>query len=377
MKTILFTLLILFPFSIFSQSTFKQGEITLSNGKKIEGLIQFNSPIYTPQFFNFKASKDAKIKKIFANEIDSVIIPDYAKFLKKEVQISYHSNHFDKLDTFKNFNLVTEKKIIEVLTEGKYNLYKYEDDKTEMFYYSEQDQPIKILLYKKYYTDEIHYMAAEEKLYINELEKINCAKINLDHIKYSVSSLENFFKKTNNCAENSNTIINEIKTKNTGYQKHKITASYSFLKNESNSNAFEIGYEWENFLPFYNNTFSLSFSPYYRIYQNSENLGYKTDFSVELPFLVKAYPLKSKFAQFYIGYSIFNLRYAKYSYLNYLNQRIKSTSFTGFDNTFLETGIVIKNFEIYSKYYLNVVSQYDSKSFSFGLKYNFKTNQKK
>ena len=375
MRTILFTLFILLPLSVFGQS-FKPGKITYTNGKTISGLIEYNTPLYTPQSFNFKESKDGKLVKISTNDIDSIVIPEYAKFIKKEIQISYHSNNLDQLDTFKKFNLTTEIKFIEVLTEGKYTLYKYEDDKTEMFYYSEGDQPIKPLLYKKYYTDEINNLAAEEKLYLNELQKINCANVNLSFVKYTVSSLENFFEKTNNCEGKNNNFVNVVKSKNKSFQKNKITASYSFLSNEGNAKAYEIGYEWEKFLPFYNYTFTLGFSPYYRHYQNSKDDTSKTNYSLEFPLLVKIYPLKSKFVQFYVGYSIFNFRYAQFSYLNYNNKETKDTSFTSFQNTFFESGITFKDFEVYSKYYFNALTQYDSKSFSLGLKYNFKTNKK-
>jgi len=375
MRTILFTLFILLPLSIFGQS-YQPGEITYTNGKTVSGLIEYNNPIYTPQSFNFKESKNAKATKVYAHEINAVIIPEYAKFIKKEIQISYHSNNLDKLDTFKNFNLSTETKIIEVLTEGKYNLYKYEDDKTEMFYYSEGDQPIKTLLYKKYYTDEIHYMAAEEKIYLTDLQSINCANINLNFVKYSVTSLENFFKKTNKCNENSTNAINEIKSKNRSFQKNKVTASYSFFTENKDIKAFDIGYEWENFLPYYNYSFSFSFTPYFRYYQNPETKKEITNYSVELPLLLKFYPIKSDGFKLYLGYSIFNFRYYNFTYYTFENDKYTKSHFTAFENTFFESGIVVKNFEVYSKYYFNALSQYDSKNFSIGLKYNFKTNKK-
>lgn len=152
MKLLLQLLTLLLSTFNFSQN-FKQAEIILENDSKIVGFVFYNSPYHTPQSFIFKNSETG-IEKIYnKNEIKRVTVNNYGEFVKSDVEISRHEESQIKMSYDGKFNLQKENLILEVLVKGTNKLYKYADDKNTAFFYSTNDNIIKPLLYKEYYSD--------------------------------------------------------------------------------------------------------------------------------------------------------------------------------------------------------------------------------
>lgn len=374
MRSLLQIFTLILSITTFAQN-FKTAKITLIDDSQLSGLVFYNTPYQTPQSFRFKNS-DTSQEKIYQKEdIKKITIENIGDFINANVEISRHEEAKTKISYNSKFNLQKENLILEVLVNGTNTLYKYSDEKNTAFFYSGSDNVIKPLLFNEYYSPNDDNSIIKNNKFRNDLQSIACENTSVNYINYSESDLLKFFKKTNQCAGDTN---QTFKT-NYGTNNLKILAANNFVKREYEiydvKSSYTFGLEFERNMPFLNNSFSFAFTANYTTFDtdkektrvNDENIISQLDFSL----LIRYYILNKTDYKIFVGVHAFS-----FSSCNCLTR----TKFSGnpleknnisqllaLNN--LEAGFRYKDFEVFGL--LTVSQNYlQRNSASIGLKYN-------
>ena len=358
-----------------SKQNFKQAQITLNDNSVVAGLVFYNTPYQTPQSFIFKSTENSPENIYLKDELKKITIENVGDFIYSTVEISRHDESKNKISYNKNFNLQRENLILEVLVKGTNTLYKYSDEKNTAFFYSGNDNVIKSLLFKEYYSVENENAIVKDNKFRSELQRIACKKNSVNYVKYSESDLLNFFKKANECAGDT---TQSYKT-NFGKSYLKLVAATNFGKSEFKDynvkGSYTFGLEFERNMPFLNNAFSFAFAANYTTFDTEEEktkIHYENATSqIDVALLFRYYPINKKEYKIYLGFYAFN-----WSSSNYLTRTVFSgnpiekrrvSQLLSFNN--IEAGIRYKDFEVFGL--LNISQNYlQRNSASIGLKYN-------
>ena len=357
--------------TIFVQAQkFQPAVVTLNNNDHVAGSVAYNTPVLTPQTFEFKDASN-QLKKIGINQIKEVDVTAKTKFVKTDIEISRHSENFQTLDQNKDFNLKKEQHFIEQIVFGKYNLYKFADVRNKAYYYSTADSDgIKPLLFKEYFLENGDKTSNKE--YVTTLQNLNCGDIDFTNVRYVESSLINYFNKINQCDGVTSTKYEKAK----GYMEHKAFALYT-QKQEFSGAGFGGGYEFEYHLPFNNYSFAVAAAPGFTIYnidnnvELSRNQGAYTRI-ISLPVLLRYYPVKTKDFKLYASYSIVNFSQVTDEFIRYNNSAESYKYFTAFVNNYFEVGARYKAVEGFARFNSKLVDN----AISVGLKYNIYSTKK-
>lgn len=355
---------------IYAQAQhFLPAVVTLKNEEKITGTIAYNTPMLTPQVFEFK-NEAGQTKTLTINDVKEVSITDKAKFISEEFEISRHAENLQKLEENPDYNLKKERHFVEQIAFGRYNLYKYADPMNKAYFYksSENGSEIKPLLYKEFFVK--NGDKGTKKDYLNVLNDINCGDINFQNVRYIENSLTSYFDKINEC--NGETDKQYEKAK--GYYEHKMYALYSKMK-DHNETGFGGGYEFEYHLPFNNYSFAIAAAPGFISYTEATDIKYRettTSAIFSLPILFRYYPVKMKNLKVYASYSVFNFSQVQQTLMIYNSIKQSDNYFTTTDNNFFEVGLRYKTLEAFSRFH----SAKGDNAVSFGLKYNIYSTTK-
>ena len=357
--------------AIFVQAQkFQPAVVTFNNNDQVAGSVAYNTPVLTPQTFEFKDASN-QLKKIGVNQIKEVDVTAKTKFIKADIEISRHSENLQTLEQNQNFNLKKEERFIEQIVFGKYNLYKYADDMNKAYYYSTSDSDgIKPLLFKEYFLDNGDKTSNKE--YLSTLQKLNCGNIDFNNVRYLESSLVNYFTKINQC----DGVTTPQYEKAKGYMEHKVFALYT-QKQEFTGAGFGGGYEFEYHLPFNNYSFAVAAAPGFTIYNLDENAVlsfYQGAYTriISLPILLRYYPVKTKDFKMYASYSIVNFSQVNEEFMSYNNKKETDNYFTAFVNNYFEVGARYKAVEAFARFNSKLVDN----AISVGLKYNIYSTKK-
>jgi len=360
--------LTLFVCMFANAQQFKPAEVTLKTGEKLTGNVYYNTPILTPQVFDFKDGND-KITKLDTKKVAEINIPDKAKFINTEISISRHAENLQKLGTEANFKLGKEHRFIEQIAFGKYNLYKYADKENKAYFYSTENSPeIKPLLFKEYFVED--GQKGTNKEYLKELQKINCGNISFQNVRYMESSLIAYFNKINEC----NGVADTSYKKVPGYTEHKVFGFYS-KRDIGGEVGYGGGYEFEYHLPFLNYSFAVAVAPNYTKYEENQNLKFResnTTSVIALPVLLRYYPIKVKDFKVFVSYSVLNFTQISETHMTYNNTKEYHKYFTAIGDNFFELGLRFKTVEAFSRFH----STGGGNAMSLGLKYNIISTKK-
>ncbi|AZI68058.1 hypothetical protein EIB71_10430 [Kaistella daneshvariae] len=366
MKQLSFLALLLCMFTNAQQ--FKPADVTLKTGEKLTGNVFYNTPIFTPQVFDFKDEND-KITKLDIKKVAEINIPDKAKFINTEISISRHAENLQNLGNEADFKLQNEQRFIEQIAFGKYNLYKYADNENKAYFYSMENSPeIKPLLFKEYFVED--GQKGTNKEYLKDLQNINCGEISFKNVRYMESSLIAYFNKINECNGVTNTSYKKVR----GYTEHKVFGFYSKRK-IGDEVGYGGGYEFEYHLPFLNYSFSVAAAPNYTKYEENQDIKFTettTTSVMALPVLLRYYPIKTKDFKVFVSYSVLNFAQISETHMTYNNKKEYDKYFTAIADNFFELGLRFKNVEAFSRFH----SQAGDNAMSVGLKYNIISGKK-
>lgn len=297
-----FVLVFLCTCSLLSaQTKFEKGYYITLNGTKIDGFIKNSDWKNTPNSIEFKSNLEDNAIQINATQISEFEIENKLKFKRFNLNIEKSSvtpgqlSNNGKTPIFNKENL-----LLKVLIEGKASLYHFYENGVEKFFYSTDKKEVEQLVFLSYLADvdDIRIMKDRgidniipnstilyDRTYRKQLnENVNCgnSRDEISKLGYSKTTLENFFKKYNEC-ENSEFKKFESGNKSTFRLKASIISNFgsvdlkrynsdAYSANFGNSVSFGYGFEAEMVLPFNNNKWSLIIEPSYNNYKSSKTL---------------------------------------------------------------------------------------------------------
>lgn len=268
---------------MFSQTIYQPGYFITNSGDKISCLIKNEEWMNNPTEFTYKidlesASQTGKIKDIAQFGIDGD--KSYRRF---EATIDLSSNTISSLSFKKEPEWTKRIVYLEIITEGKLTLYRYEQgDILKYFFISNDYITAEQLVFKKY---SINGNVAENNNFRQQLYNLMKDKYEdkekFKSIKYEQKELEKLFKEYNGTDN-----IKTDKKKQKGKISLKLTAGTAIAKlemqhlvsgehyNFNDKTIFGGGAEFEYTLPFNNKKWSLFINPNIQFYKNSSQKDY-------------------------------------------------------------------------------------------------------
>ncbi|WP_026978200.1 hypothetical protein [Flavobacterium tegetincola] len=236
MKKLLLLNALLFSVLLFGQNDFKKGYYIDNQGIRVEGYLKtFSFGKSNDDSFenlDFKKDLNATTEKISKNTITTFGFGTDLKYQKMTVQLD-DTNLFKDFSSDKDFLLKTKVVFLNVLMEGKANLFGYEGINGTKFFYSitSEKAPAKQLLYKKYYKSG-KYLTESTDFREQLFKNVMCSDQTFNDfltIKYSQDSLLKVFSKYNSC-NNSSTTVYSNTTKKKFTIRVAALAGYTFAK---------------------------------------------------------------------------------------------------------------------------------------------------
>ncbi|CAM3685205.1 hypothetical protein FSS13T_14220 [Flavobacterium saliperosum S13] len=275
-----------------AQTNFEKGFYINNNNSKVEGFIKNTDWKNNPSSFEFKESEnsDAKIVSIdYAKEFE---ISEICRYVRADIDIEKSSNKLQFIGYDKDPQFTNERLFLKQLVYGSSNLYKFEENGLEKFFYSVNNAPIKQLIFIKYKATSENNQNGKYSsgdVLINDLFRrqlwtdVKCETITQQNIKstnYTATDLTKYFTKYNACK--GDLVSTKIKTKKVMHNlKAAVMYNNSTLSVESynpsystdfKNSGFGFGLEYELILPFNNNKWGITFEPNYTTFKNEQTL---------------------------------------------------------------------------------------------------------
>ncbi len=303
----------------YAQITYEKGYIIDDKGTKIDCYIKNGDWKNNPKAFLYKISENAESRKADLNNTSEVAIGTTLKYVRFQVEIDTSSDNLDNIENLsfnKNPTLVTKQLFLKVSIEGKANLYQYEQEWLNRFFFTTDSIKITQLIFKNYLVEgnSIAQNNTFRQQLSNYLSCRNISKSVFENIGYKENELIKFFSSYNECSHSATTNyfqksaqgafhlsirpglnLGHLKTKNYAYDN-------PVLKDFGNKPDFRIGLEAAFVLPFNKNKWTLIFEPAFQTYKsNIENEVTFADLKLfELPLGIRhSFFLKNK-SQFFI-----------------------------------------------------------------------------
>jgi len=286
-KIITFLLITFLSFNIYSQISFEKGYFIDNSGQKIDCLIKNNDWKNNPTEFEYKSSEDTDAIKISILSVKEFGIYNVLKYLRSTVNIDRSSKVLGEMSNVKEGIFKKEQLFLNVLVEGKANLFKYVDGNLVRFFYKMDDSIIDQLIFKKYKTQD-KQVATNDIFRQQLLNDLRCGEVSINdfyRINYRDNQLIDFFIKYNQCSKSEYITFNKKEKKDLFNLSIKASLNNSSLDIQSfrrafvnrntdfgNKTSFKIGVEFEYILPFNKNKWSITLEPTYQKYEAEKEL---------------------------------------------------------------------------------------------------------
>ena len=308
--TLTFFLIIFINLFSFSQIKFEKGYFITNSDEKVECLIRNVGLKFNPDEFTYKLTETSENKKETINSVKEFGVYDRFKYSRHTVDIDYSSSRNEDLNRNYLPDYKEETVFLQVLIEGKANLYSYINAEVSRYFFSTEDKNVEQLVYKEFLneSDKITENNQYKQQLINNLQ---CSSIGMGTIKnlhYRKSDLVKFFEKYNKCNNETFTNFENKEKKDLFNLNARLGVNQSSLSVENISSAypdadfdeettFRFSIEAEFVMPFHKNKWALIIEPTYHYYKTEkETTAYfatqnvKVDYtSIELPVGIRHY----------------------------------------------------------------------------------------
>ncbi|RZJ74794.1 MAG: hypothetical protein EOO45_07545 [Flavobacterium sp.] len=333
MKLPLHLLLLFCSITSIGQVKFKPGYFIEEGGTKITCLIKYEAWNNNPADFEYKLPDNDAVKKASVTSVAEFGIDGEEKFKRFAVKIDRSATGLDRMSSSKEPLWSDEVLFLNVLAEGKANLYQYEQGEVKKFFFSIEPHTVaEQLIYKEYVSDGKirENNAFRQQLY--NLTSTNASdRDGYKNVGYTKRELVSIFHNFNGDSGS----VSKEKSNKKGTFNIKVTPGLTLtslnVENISNNaisydfgrkTGFRIGLELEYVLPVYNNQLALFVDPNFQNYSdsgtNSSGFGWEvTHQFIELPIGARHYFYVSDASKFFVNLSYsmtFNL---KESYIRY------------------------------------------------------------
>ncbi len=277
-KKILLTLFVIYSFNFYAQTSFEKGYFIKNSGEKIECLIKNLDLLNNPKSFTYKTSENSKEIKAFIDDVELFEIYNVSKYERHTVAIDRSSEQTNKLSLTRKVKFNTEQLFLKLLVEGKASLYYYSEPNLSRFFYSNNDDKVRQLVYKSYLT-ESGDIKKNQRFRQQLLDNFYCKNTNkIKTLRYRKSDLSDFFIDYNICVASNFTdyTFKNIKTSKSQFNLN-VRAGFNVLSFEIKNITFEtktvprFGLELEYIMGFNNNKWAFIIEPSYFNYSSRYN----------------------------------------------------------------------------------------------------------
>ncbi len=282
-KIYITTILLLVQLYLFAQIDFEKGYYINNNGKKIECLIKNIDWLYNPEKIIIKLN--GQEKRLNIDDIKEFQIYNGKKFIRLKVDIDRTPTKVKGISYDSTFNFQEETLLLQVLVEGKANLYSYRKGELYFFFFNKENNTVKQLLYREYNKyDDLSYYIVEKETFKSQLyAKLKSKKLTLRHFK-NLEYKEKDLIKLFNLYNGNNSIENKVEKKETSNFSIRPGLNYSApievylpmlgIINNKKINSklnFRLGLELEFILPFNKNKWAFTLEPTFQLlrFQNT------------------------------------------------------------------------------------------------------------
>ena len=277
LKKLLFLFTALVSLSSYSQITFEKGYFIDNANQKTDCLIKNNDTKRNPTEFEYRLTEGSESKKASFKTVKEFGIYNVAKYVTSTVNIDRSSNNLQNMTVDKEPVFAQEQLFLNVLVEGKSNLYEYVDANIKRYFYSKENGAIEQLIYKKYLTAN-NDLGTNNKFRQQLYSDLKCKNITIstiENIEYDRKDLIRLFLDYSSCSNND--VVNFAPNKkrdsfnltlrprfNSSSLEITSTAPNTQTPDFGNKVGFGFGLEAEYILPFNKNKWSIAIEPTYQ-----------------------------------------------------------------------------------------------------------------
>ena len=133
-----------------AQINFEKGYFIDNEGKRNECLIRDAEWKNNPTRFEYRSERSDASAQMAVADVQEFGFNDGVVYIRAVVKIDRSSDDLDKLTTSRNPVWSEEQVFLKLLTTGKASLYLYEEGNMRRFFYTNNESPIRQLIFKKY-----------------------------------------------------------------------------------------------------------------------------------------------------------------------------------------------------------------------------------
>jgi len=344
-KQAFLVLTIAFSLNSFAQISFEKGYFIDDDGKKTECFIENVDWKNNPTEFKYKLSENSKPEKATIETVKEFSIINFSKYVRESVKIDRSSNDLNQLSSTRNPVFKDEILFLEVLVEGKSNLYYYEDGNLIRFFYNRIDNQVVEQLIFKNYLKENNYRGENNMFRQQLLNNLKCSYLtsaDIETTEYNKEDLTNFFTRYNQCDGSKGINYHEKQKRDLFNLSLRPGVNFSSLSttNEVNSSrnvdfgnelGIRFGIEGEFLLPFNKNKWAIIVEVAYQQFDSEvESPTSVVDYqSIEIPLGIRHYFFLNENSKLFINgsYVLDNVLDSKVTYSSTDVEITRSTNF--------------------------------------------------
>lgn len=276
-------------FLFFAQINYESGYIINNQDSKIDCLIRNSDWSNNPSEIQYKLSEDSETITGNISDIKAFQIGDNLKYVRATIPVDQSSANSSNLSSEFDPKFTTETTFLRQIVSGEANLYHYQNNRFERFFYNYKSSEIRPLVYKQYYVD--NSSIGENFSFRKELfDNLKCSDLDVKDFRdmtYNQNDFIAFFSKFNMCVSGENTVLKKDAPKGSfnfrvkaglGNGQLKVDFDEGALRTDAQSTQFEseitslIGMEVEYVLPFNKNKWSVFVEPAFRTYSSKTTI---------------------------------------------------------------------------------------------------------
>ncbi|WP_179020314.1 tRNA modification GTPase [Winogradskyella forsetii] len=266
---------------------------------------------YNPDVFTYKLTENSESKTETIKTVREFGIYDKFKYSRHTVLIDFSKSNIDDLTKSKSPDFKEKEVFLQVLIEGKANLYSYVNSDVSRYFYSTEDKNLEQLVFKEYLNGS-RQILENNQFKQQLLMNLKCSSITMGTIKnldYTKSDLISFFEKYNQCQTGEFTNFENKERKDLfnlnlrlGLNQASLSiedsnSSYTDVGDLGEQTTFRFSAEAEFIMPFHKNKWAIIIEPTYHYFNAEKDItAYFTtqrvevDYkSVELPIGIRHY----------------------------------------------------------------------------------------
>jgi hypothetical protein len=198
-----------------SQVQYEKGYFLDNNKNKTECLIRFLDWDNNPEKFEYKLNEGEDSKTGDVNSISKLEIYNKVIYMAASVDIDINTSTSNELNNNAELELTKKRIFLQLLVEGKANLYHYVDANSRRFYYQIDENQIILLEYKEYINE--NNKIAKNENYKGELwNNLKCSSLELKSVnkaRYNQADLISILETYNTCENELTYTFKKVKRK--------------------------------------------------------------------------------------------------------------------------------------------------------------------